>query len=289
MREKDFVLLIAEDNEDDVTLIRESLEEARMASEIHRVGDGEAALAFLRKEAGYAGAPTPDLVMLDIRMPRKNGFEVLTEMRSDPALKSIPTIMLTGLGEKSEVEEGFIRGANAYMTKPVSGGTLPEAVQVLLAEKKTSLKPLAPIEILIVEDNEDDVALLREAFIEAKIINGVHVVNTGDEAMEYLKRKGEYSEATLPGLIMLDINLPGKNGFELLEEIKSDETLRMIPVVMLTTSSRESDVRESYVKGACSYITKPVRFEEFQEAIRQFAIYWQKVVRLPARTPAAAR
>lgn len=288
-KKDDFVLLIAEDNDDDAFLIRDSLDEARMASDVYVVKDGIEALEFLRRTGKYSSAPIPDLVMLDIRMPRKNGFEVLSEMRADPDLRQIPAVMLTGLNEKSEVEEGFIRGANAYLTKPVSAGMLPEAVHVLLSERRPLVsRENSPIEILIVEDNEDDILLLKEAFIEARLINAINIVTNGDEALRYLKRKGEYAGATTPGLILLDINMPGKNGFEVLDELKADADLKSIPVIMLSTSSRESDVVDSYEKGACSYVTKPVRFEEFQNAITQLAIYWLRVVRLPERPRAVA-
>lgn len=138
-----------------------------------------------------------------------------------------------------------------------------------------------PMEILLVEDNEDDIVLEREALAEAKLINLMSVVRDGVEAMAFLRREGQYQNAQVPGLILLDINMPRKNGFEVLNEIKTDPALMQIPVVMLTTSDNEADVVKSYSKGACSYITKPMDFDKFREVVKQFAIYWALVARIP--------
>jgi len=139
-----------------------------------------------------------------------------------------------------------------------------------------------PVEILLVEDNEDDILLEQEAIAEAKLVNLMYVVRDGEEAMAYLRREGKYQNAQLPGLILLDINMPKKNGFEVLNEIKADPALMHIPIVMLTTSDSESDIVKSYAKGACSFITKPMDFDKFREVIRQFALYWALVARVPS-------
>ncbi|HXK28333.1 MAG TPA: response regulator [Candidatus Binatia bacterium] len=139
-----------------------------------------------------------------------------------------------------------------------------------------------PMEILLVEDNEDDILLEQEALAEAKLVNLMSVVRDGEEAMAFLRRQGRYQNAQMPGLILLDINMPKKNGFEVLNEIKADPALIHIPVVMLTTSDNEADIVKSYAKGACSYITKPMDFDKFREVIKRFAIYWALVARIPA-------
>ena len=138
------------------------------------------------------------------------------------------------------------------------------------------------MEILLVEDNEDDILLEQEAIAEAKLVNLMYVVRDGQEAMAYLRREGNYQNAERPGLILLDINMPRKNGFEVLSELKADPALMHIPVVMLTTSDNESDIVKSYAKGACSFITKPMDFDKFGDVIRQFAIYWALVARVPS-------
>jgi CheY-like chemotaxis protein len=139
-----------------------------------------------------------------------------------------------------------------------------------------------PMEILLVEDNEDDIVLEQEALAEARLVNLMHVVRDGEEAMAYLRRQGAYRNARTPGLVLLDINMPKKNGFEVLHEMKADPALSHIPVVMLTTSESEADVVKSYARGACSYITKPMDFDKFRDVIKQFALYWALVARVPA-------
>jgi CheY-like chemotaxis protein len=139
-----------------------------------------------------------------------------------------------------------------------------------------------PMEILLVEDNEDDILLEREALADAKLVNLMSVVRDGEQALAYLRREGEYQNARVPGLILLDINMPKKNGFEVLNEIKADPALMHIPVVMLTTSDNEADIIKSYARGACSFITKPMDFDKFRDVIRQFALYWALVSRIPS-------
>jgi CheY-like chemotaxis protein len=140
-----------------------------------------------------------------------------------------------------------------------------------------------PMEILLVEDNEDDIVLEQEALADAKLINLLCVVRDGEQAMAYLRRHGKYQNAQAPGLILLDINMPKKNGFEVLNEIKADPALVHIPVVMLTTSDNEADIVKSYAKGACSYITKPMDFDKFRDVVNQFALYWALVATVPGR------
>jgi len=137
------------------------------------------------------------------------------------------------------------------------------------------------IHILLVEDNEGDIILTKEALAEGRVINQISVVRTGVEAVDFLQKRGEYSEAETPDLILLDINLPMMNGLEVLEKIKSDEYLRSIPVVMLTTSGSERDILASYRKYANCYITKPVNYGEFLEVVRSIEDFWISIVKLP--------
>jgi CheY-like chemotaxis protein len=139
-----------------------------------------------------------------------------------------------------------------------------------------------PVNILLAEDNDDDIVLARESFAQAKLTNELHVVKDGEEAMAYLRQEGKYKDAVRPGLVLLDIKMPKMDGLEVLKEIKADPSLRHLPVVILTTSHREEDVVESYAGGACSYITKPVRFQEFVTVVQQFALYWTLVSRIPS-------
>ncbi len=139
-----------------------------------------------------------------------------------------------------------------------------------------------PIEILLVEDNPGDVRLTREAFKEAKMRNNLHAVGDGVEAMEFLRREGEYASASRPDLILLDLNLPRKDGREVLAEVKADPELRRIPVVILTTSKAEEDIAKTYDLHANCYITKPVDFDRFIEVVKQIEGFWLTVVKLPS-------
>lgn len=137
------------------------------------------------------------------------------------------------------------------------------------------------VEILLVEDNPGDVKLTQKAFEDAALRNDFHVVNDGQEALEYLYQRGEYADAPRPDLILLDLNLPRKNGEEVLRDIKGDDALRRIPVVVLTSSEAEEDILESYDLHANAYLTKPVSFEGFKDIVQQIEGFWFEVVRFP--------
>ena len=142
-----------------------------------------------------------------------------------------------------------------------------------------------PVTFLIDEDDPDDPLLINEAFQESLVSNSIYFVEDGVELLNYLNRQGRYkdpSDAPTPDLILLDLNMPRKNGREALAEIKSDPRLRYIPVVVLTTSKAEEDIMRSYDIGAASYITKPVTFDGLVEAIKGFKQYWVQIVCLPA-------
>ncbi|HVT86801.1 MAG TPA: response regulator [Chitinophagaceae bacterium] len=137
------------------------------------------------------------------------------------------------------------------------------------------------IKILLVEDNEGDIILTLEALKEAKVSNGVQVVKDGEQALLYLKREGPFKNAEAPDLILLDINLPRVDGKEVLAEIKKDQNLKVIPVVMLTTSDSENDIMAAYYNHANCYITKPVDFQKFIEVVRSIKHFWISIVQLP--------
>ncbi|KAF0191251.1 MAG: response regulator receiver [Gammaproteobacteria bacterium] len=138
------------------------------------------------------------------------------------------------------------------------------------------------LDILLVEDNPGDVRLTREAFRDAKVRNRLQVVCDGLEALDYLYRRRKFADARRPDLILLDLNLPGKDGREVLADIKQDPELRTIPVVVLTTSQAEEDILRSYNLHANCYITKPVDFDQFMKVVRAIENFWLTVVKLPA-------
>jgi CheY-like chemotaxis protein len=137
------------------------------------------------------------------------------------------------------------------------------------------------IEILLVEDSPADVLLTREAFEQNKILNRLYVAEDGVEAMDFLYKRGAYASVPRPDLILLDLNLPRKNGREVLAEIKADSDLKKIPIVILTTSSAEEDVLKAYDLNANCYVVKPVGFDNFMEAIQSIRHFWFSIVTLP--------
>jgi two-component system response regulator len=146
-----------------------------------------------------------------------------------------------------------------------------------------------PIEILLVEDSATDVLLAEEALDFAKVRNNLHVVKDGVEAMAFLRREREYSAVPSPDLVLLDLNMPRKGGREVLAEVKADEALKNIPVVVLTTSQAQEDVLSSYGLHANCYISKPVDFEQFANVVRAIDQFWFTVVTLPTDSGACGR
>lgn len=138
-----------------------------------------------------------------------------------------------------------------------------------------------PVEILLVEDNPGDVRLTEKAFEDVQLSNNLQVVNDGVEAMKFLRREGSYEYAPRPDIVLLDLNLPKKNGDEVLKEVKDDEDLRDIPVVILTSSDAEEDVVETYNNYANAYLTKPVDFDGFTDVVKKIEGFWFTVVKYP--------
>jgi len=137
------------------------------------------------------------------------------------------------------------------------------------------------VDVLLVEDDPGDVLMTREAFEHHRIRNHLHVVNDGEQALQFLHQTGEFASAPRPGLILLDLNLPRRDGLEVLAELKEDPALRVIPVVILTTSQADEDILRSYALHANAYVSKPVDFERFMDVIRQIDNFFITVVELP--------
>jgi CheY-like chemotaxis protein len=141
--------------------------------------------------------------------------------------------------------------------------------------------PPAPVVVLLVEDDPGDVLMIREAFDENKVRNELHVCSDGEDALLFLRQEAPHEAAPRPDLVLLDLNLPRKDGREVLAEIKADERLQTIPVVVLTTSEAEEDVLRSYALHANAYVTKPVDFDRFIDVVRQIDDFFVTVVKLP--------
>jgi CheY-like chemotaxis protein len=152
-----------------------------------------------------------------------------------------------------------------------------------MKESEKLLKWSRPVEILLVDDNPADVALTQEAFLENKLCNNLNVVNDGVEAMDYLRKRGQYASAPTPDIILLDLNMPRKDGREVLAEIKADDELKYIPVVIMTVSKDDKDILESYRLHANCYVKKPVKFAEFAEVVKALENFWFSIVTLPSK------
>jgi two-component system response regulator len=139
------------------------------------------------------------------------------------------------------------------------------------------------IDVLLVEDSEGDIELARVAIEQSKLLVNLHVVNDGVAAMKYLRKQGGFTRSVRPDLVILDLNLPKKDGREVLQEIKMDEDLRSIPVVILTLSSSEEDMEKAYYSGANTYITKPIDFSQFVKVVHSIEEFWFKIAKLPAK------
>jgi CheY-like chemotaxis protein len=140
-----------------------------------------------------------------------------------------------------------------------------------------------PLEILLVEDNKGDIGLITEFFSDAKVITNIHIAEDGEEAIRFLCSKDKFLGSTLPDIIILDLNLPKKDGREVLKEIKENDDLKNIPVIILTTSSAEKDILRVYDLHANAYIVKPLDFDEFMKVIKSITDFWFKAVTLPPK------
>jgi CheY-like chemotaxis protein len=142
--------------------------------------------------------------------------------------------------------------------------------------------PLRPVEILLVEDSPSDADLTEEALSDGKVLNHLHWVEDGVEALAFLRRQGKYADAPRPDLILLDLNLPKKDGRDVLAQIKADPRLKLIPVIVLTTSAAERDILKTYELNANCYVTKPIDLEQFISVVKLIETFWLAVVKLPS-------
>ncbi|HER54383.1 MAG TPA: response regulator [Candidatus Bathyarchaeota archaeon] len=147
----------------------------------------------------------------------------------------------------------------------------------MLAQKYTVSEP----PILLVDDSPDDIMIAKRAFKKSQIHNKIFVTRDGEEAIQFLRKEGNYKDVPTTGLVILDLNMPKIDGFEVLETIKNDEKLKKIPIIVLTSSSRYEDIERAYKLGANSFIVKPVSFEEFVEAILEIKRYWLSLSKIP--------
>lgn len=321
-RDRELQVLLVEDSPGDVRLTQEALRDATMPVKLHVTFDGVDAMAFLHNEHPHEDAPRPDLILLDLNLPRMNGQEVLAHIKADARLRAIPAVILTASAAEEDIVRSYQLHANCFLSKPVQVDEFESLVKTTGDFWLTKVKlppdtaepaqhgvpeitdrPAAAAEgkarhpvlsaskeirmatqVLLVEDSPGDVRLTREAFRDADISIELHVATDGVEAMDFLRRAGMHASAPRPDLILLDLNLPRMDGREVLAQIKADDDLRTIPTVILTTSDAEADIVESYQLQANCYLTKPVQLDAFESLVQSINDFWLTRVKLPQKT-----
>jgi CheY-like chemotaxis protein len=310
VRSQQVEILLVEGDDQESQWLSDAFEETGLIHVVQVVPHVKAALKLLRGPDRVS----PSLIILDIQgadgsddFGLAQSLEALGELKGDDALRSIPVVITTSNTVQADVLNAYSHGASSFVCKPetvaerrtlisrfsqywAQVAELPWATPDPAALPVRTFEDLAeefrnsggrPIEVLIVDDSEDDVVLLKEAFRDCPMVEFVGAVEDGEDALKFLRREEGFENARRPGLVLMDINMPRKNGFEVLTEMRSDPLLSNVPVVMLTTSKQESDILRAYEGGACSFIAKPVSFDTMKSVARQFALYWTTVADIP--------
>ncbi len=303
-------ILLVESDDQQNQWLRDAFEETGLIHVVQVAPHVQAALQALRGPDRV----TPSLIILDIQAGTScdetglaRSLEALGELKGDSELRSIPVVIVTSSSLQADVLNAYSHGASSFVCMPETvderrtlisrfsqywayvaelpwtnpdPASLPVRTFHELAEEFKSSGG-RPIEILIVDDSDDDVVLLKEAFSDCSMVEFIGAVEDGEQALKFLRREGVFENSRRPGLVLMDINMPRKNGFEVLSEMRADTQLSNVPVVMLTTSKQESDILRAYEGGACSFIAKPVSFDTMKSVARQFALYWTMVADIP--------
>lgn len=308
-------ILLVENGEGDAQWLRTGFEKTGLINVAQVVDDGASALAFLRGLPPFEVAASPSLILLDLcregDSDLSTDLEVLSELKTAEDTRSIPVVVVTNNAAQADVLNAYSQGACSFVSRPETVESeerllrwfarywsqvafLPRVEQPAEFPDQDDSSDgcldaqITPVEILIVDDSEDDVLLLQEAFSDCPLVSFIEAVEDGEQALQYLRRESPFPNARRPGLVLLDINMPKKNGFEVLTEMRSDPLLSNVPVVMLTTSKQESDILRAYANGACSFISKPVNFDRMRDIAQNFALYWTQVADLPETDSALA-
>lgn len=303
-------VLLVEDSPIQVKIVKHVVDDLPIFNLVHVAGDGEQAMAYLHREGEHSQAVLPDVVLCDINMPRKGGFEVLAEVRADPQLRSIPFVMLTTSEAEEDIVRAYKEGANTFISKPIdllglenvlnhfahywcaakyaldvkSGQFDPGATFIVAAGHSPDDVRLEhrAVSVLVVEDSPTQAMTIRTLISEVEEFQVLDVAEDGELAMTFLRREGQYAEAQRPHLIVLDLNLPNKDGFEVLRDVKSDPHLRDIIVVVLTVRDHPEDIVRCYNEGANTFLAKPVTAEGMRAVLHRFAAYWaDEATKLP--------
>lgn len=285
MSAKNLNILLLEDEENDYLLVHELLRQI-YGDEFHL----DWARDYAQGEQ-LASANRHDIFLVDYLLNSQlTGADWVAGMRSKLGSQCPPAILLTGQPDVQSIDRVARQtvGISYFMTKSELNAEMLERM-IRFTLKNQALMQHAPelVTILMADDDPDDRLLVEDAFTEIRLDNPLDFVEDGIELMDYLHRRGTHAHLAgtpLPGLILLDLNMPKKDGREALREIKQDESLRKIPIVVLTTSKADEDLLASYNLGANSFIVKPVTFEKLVEVVRAVTDYWLCIVTLPSST-----
>jgi CheY-like chemotaxis protein len=277
------LILMADDDPQDCLLTKKMLQKARLENELRFVQDGQELLDYLEHAGKYADpatAPRPDLILLDLNMPNKDGLGSLWEINLKPALRRIPIIILTASEAALDISESYNLGAYAYVVKPVTFGKLHDAVLRLktcwyeLSVPGSAGEPPRPAVIVMADDDPEDCLLAAKTLQAASLGNPLTYVTDGAALMDHLHGHRTYGDdnapAPRPDLILLDLDMPEKDGGQVLAEIDADPMLRDVPIIVLTVSRDDGSVLPHDDRAGRAFITKPIDFPSFAEAIAQF-------------------
>jgi CheY-like chemotaxis protein len=303
---------------DDVDSLRWSFNRTGVSNALHTASDAASALACLRGQTTNGDQHvSPSLILLDLNCPDSGQptvaaeLELLSVLKSDPELRSIPVIVVTESSDQADILNAYSSGACSFVSKPASrekrqrlfeqladywahvsqlprSGSNSDELLESMIEAAASDDRIDPVPVLVVDDSEDDILLLKEAFVDCPLIDLIAAVEDGETALRYMRGEAPFADARRPAIVLLDINMPRMNGFEVLSEMRADTRLARTPVIMLTTSKQESDILRAYSDGACSFISKPVHFDRMRQIAQRFALYWTTVANTHPAMPVLA-
>lgn len=292
------VVLLVEDDLADSKLIRRAFDRAEVSARLIRAKDGDDAVAYLDGTGVYTDRnehPSPTLILLDIKLPRRSGFEVLSWIRRDARpLRRTPVVMLTSSRHAVDINRAYELGANAYTVKPDTHAEMvrllgaiqafwiersePPAVSSAAGLRNAQTHVAHSRQVLLVEDEPSDAMLIMRAFDRAQFAGSIEHVLNARAGLDWLRRRiglGDPSE--LPGLVLLDLKLPGMSGLEFLEEMRSMHELRQVPVVVLASAHDADTINRAYEQGANSFLVKTPDPDEVNRLIQFVQQYWLSV------------
>ncbi len=272
-------ILLVEDREEDVIIFRRAFKSAQLPHSITHVSDGEEAIKYLSRQAPYnddALYAVPDVVVLDLKMPGKDGFEILQWLREQKELKPAPVVVLTSSARDEDLKRAKDLGAGSYYTKPIDFTKLVGVAKDISRRWLTRRREHG---LLIVDDDESDRFLLKRAFEKLNVGYRITPLESGGKALALIKGEGIYADRKaypFPSFILTDLKMPGGDGFDILSYLKEHPEILIVPVVMLSGSDDPDDVRQAYLLGASSFIVKPHGLDGLEGIVQKLHYYWSE-------------